>query len=413
MNTRLVAVLVFVAAVAGCNRGSGPEGPEEGTHGASAAEFERGPHRGRLLRKGDFALEITIFETGVPPEFHLYAYQAGKPVPPQSVSATVELTRLGGKVDRFTFTPQADYLLGSGTVVEPHSFDVAVVARHAGREHRWRYASYEGRTTIPAAIAEAAGVKTAVAGPAVIHDVLPLMGQIVLNADRRAEVHARYAGPVREVRVNQGDTVEAGQTLAIVENRDALRTFAVTAPFAGTVLARNTNVGDDAGDGALFEIADLGTLWVELHAFGDDATRVMPAQPVRIRSVNGELSAESTIARLAPIARGGTQSVVVRAALPNPEGRWRPGLAVAADVTLAAREVPLAVRKEGLQRFRDFTVVFAQVGDTYEVRMLELGDQDEAFAEVLGGLDPGTRYATEQSFLIKADIEKSGASHDH
>jgi cobalt-zinc-cadmium efflux system membrane fusion protein len=57
--------------------------------------------------------------------------------------------------------------------------------------------------------------------------------------------------------------------------------------------------------------------------------------------------------------------------------------------------------------------VFAQVGDAYEVRMLTLGARDGEFAEVLSGLKPGTRYVTAQSFLIKADIEKSGASHDH
>jgi len=32
---------------------------------------------------------------------------------------------------------------------------------------------------------------------------------------------------------------------------------------------------------------------------------------------------------------------------------------------------------------------------------------------VLGGLKPGTAYVTENSYLIKADIEKAGASHDH
>ena len=66
-----------------------------------------------------------------------------------------------------------------------------------------------------------------------------------------------------------------------------------------------------------------------------------------------------------------------------------------------------------LQRFRDFDVVFAQVGETYEVRMLELGRRDGRFIEVLEGLEPGTTYVTENSYLIKADIEKSGASHDH
>lgn len=75
--------------------------------------------------------------------------------------------------------------------------------------------------------------------------------------------------------------------------------------------------------------------------------------------------------------------------------------------------MPLAVRTAGLQPFRDFTVVYAQVGDTYEVRMLDLGERDPDYAEVLGGIDPGVTYVTEQSFLIRADIEKSGASHDH
>ncbi len=69
--------------------------------------------------------------------------------------------------------------------------------------------------------------------------------------------------------------------------------------------------------------------------------------------------------------------------------------------------------RSGLQSFRDFTVVYAQVGNEYEVRMLELGRQAGEWAEVLGGLEPGTRYVTENSYVIKADIEKSGASHDH
>ncbi|MYI69911.1 MAG: secretion protein HlyD, partial [Boseongicola sp. SB0673_bin_14] len=76
-------------------------------------------------------------------------------------------------------------------------------------------------------------------------------------------------------------------------------------------------------------------------------------------------------------------------------------------------EVPLAVRRSALQTFRDFTVVYAQIGDEYEVRMLELGRAAGDWVEVLGGLDPGTRYVTENSYVLKADIEKSGATHDH
>jgi cobalt-zinc-cadmium efflux system membrane fusion protein len=45
--------------------------------------------------------------------------------------------------------------------------------------------------------------------------------------------------------------------------------------------------------------------------------------------------------------------------------------------------------------------------------MLELGRQNRDWVEVLGGIEPGTQYVTDNSYLIKADIEKSGASHDH
>jgi len=71
------------------------------------------------------------------------------------------------------------------------------------------------------------------------------------------------------------------------------------------------------------------------------------------------------------------------------------------------------VRPEALQRFRDWDVVFVRVGDVYEARPLTLGARSHAAVEVLAGLLPGAEYVTAQSFLVKADIEKSGASHDH
>ena len=45
--------------------------------------------------------------------------------------------------------------------------------------------------------------------------------------------------------------------------------------------------------------------------------------------------------------------------------------------------------------------------------MLDLGLQAGEWAEVLGGLEPGTRYVSGNSYVIKADIEKAGAAHDH
>jgi cobalt-zinc-cadmium efflux system membrane fusion protein len=265
---------------------------------------------------------------------------------------------------------------------------------------------------MPAAVAEASGIRTEIAGKATIRDNLHLMGAIALDADRHAPIKARFDGTVRAVHVRQGDRVKRGQTLLVVEGNDSMREYAVTAPFDGVVLSRNTSVGDVTTGNTLLEMADLSRVWVELHALGDAASSIRAGQKLRVKSATSALAAEATIRSLLPVATRG-QSVIARAELDNADGEWRPGMTVSAEVAVNEREVPLAVRESGLQRFRDFTVVFARVGDTYEARMLTLGARDGEFAEVLGGLEPGTAYVTQQSFLIKADIEKSGAAHDH
>lgn len=412
MNARICLSIALALLLASCGASQSPAGSEAEHGAAAAADYERGPHRGRMLRDGNFALEVTIFETNVPPQYRLYAYRDDKPIEPNEIQATVELKRLDGEVNNFTFKPENDFLTGSGTVVEPHSFDVKVNASEGGRKHQWAFASYEGRTTIPATVAADAGVKIETAGPAVIRDIVPVVGSVVLDADRHAEVKARFPGIVRSVPVQQGQRVRRGQTLVVVEGNESMRTYPVVAPFDGVVLARNTNVGDVAGGNALIEMADLSDVWVELHAIGKNASRIAVGQTVRVRSATGASEQEAVIETLLPLATRG-QSIVARASIRNPAGEWRPGMTVSADVVVAQKEAPLAVKESGLQRFRDFTVVFAQIGETYEVRMLELGARDGEWAEVLGGLKPGTRYAAEQSFLIKADIEKSGASHDH
>lgn len=251
---RILSLLLLCVLAAACSPGG--DKPKEAASAQASGSYERGPNNGRLLRDGDFALEVTIYETNAPPHYRLYAYRDGKPVAPADVAATIKLSRLDGEVNQFTFRPEGNYLVGSGEVTEPHSFDVAVTAEHAGKKSTWSYESYEGRVSIPAGIAKDAGIKTESAGPAVIRDVVRLMGTVVLDADRHAAVRARFPGIVRSVNVQQGERVRRGQTLAIVEGNDSMRTYPITAPFDGVVLARNTNVGDVAQAGALFELAD-------------------------------------------------------------------------------------------------------------------------------------------------------------
>ena len=410
-----LAALVMAGIVTACGASSATQTEAAGysdEHGAEESEPEKGPHGGRMLEDGAFALEVTIFETGVDPQYRIYPTMDGKPVDPSAVDLIVTLSRLGGKTDTFQFTPEAEYLKGDGVVTEPHSFDVAVRASHAGKAHTWSYESYEGRTTIADAVATEAGVTTEPAGPALIRERIELSGTVQLTPSATADVRAVYPGRVLRVTKTVGDTVRKGDTLAEVENSSSLQTYSVRAPISGTVLERRTNAGDVAASEPLFVIGDIGAAQAELHVFPKDAGRIKPGQSVSVQLAGGDLSVVGKIDSFLPLAEAGTQSLIARVILPRDAG-FAPGMRVTAAVDTSETQVPLAVRESGLQRFRDFTVVFAKYGETYEVRMLELGRSDGEFVEVLGGIDPGENYVAENSFLIKADIDKSGASHDH
>jgi cobalt-zinc-cadmium efflux system membrane fusion protein len=79
----------------------------------------------------------------------------------------------------------------------------------------------------------------------------------------------------------------------------------------------------------------------------------------------------------------------------------------------AATTVPLAVSAAAIQTFRDWQVVFVRYGDWFEARPLVLGRSDGQWVEVLQGLAAGDLYASTNSFAVKAEIGKLGATHDH
>lgn len=410
MNKFLLAAIALLLAACGAPDSATPA---PGGHDAPAAEEPvKGPHRGRMLQDGPFAIELAIFEDGVPPEYHAWPTLDGKPVPLSEVSLSVELHRLGNKIDRFRFKPQDDFLIGDGVVKEPHSFTVKVSATHAGQTHAWSYDSFEGRTTIAAKIAEGAGVQTETAGPATLVETVKLYGRITPNPERQREVSARFPGLIKSVARGLGDSVKSGEVLASIESNDSLRVYTLAAPIAGVITARDANPGEQTGERSLFTVTDTTAVLAELSVFPRDRARVKPGAAVSVQLADGDVRAQGRVQRV-DVQTAANQAVTARVALDDSSGAFLPGSFVTGEVAVGSREVPLAVKATGLQPFRDFTVVYAQVGETYEVRMLDLGAQHGEWTEVLGGIEPGEVYVAENSYVIRADVEKSGASHDH
>lgn len=410
---RILPIGMGLLLLSGCPSHEDDHDHDESGHEHGVAEFERGPHGGRLLRDGDFALELAVHEAGVPAEFRVWLYESDKLLPSAAADVRVKLMRLDGEINEFAFQPQGEFLRGSGVVSEPHSFDVVVSVQAAGRKHEWSYASYEGRSQIAAATASTMGVVVRSAGPVVLKEQVMLSGTVQADPTRISRVRARYPGVVREISVQPFSEVARGAVLAQVQSNESLLNYPLAAPIAGTIVEQQAQIGEATGDAALFTIVDITRVWVELDVFQRELARIEDGQRVDLVDLDGKPIGTGRIARIAPLAVHGSQSVRARVVIDNAAGNLRPGQFVTGRVTIAETSVPLAVERDALQRFRNFDVVFANVGDVYEVRMLELGRSDSRHVEVLGGLKPGVAYVVGNSYLIKADIEKSGASHDH
>jgi len=417
MIHRIVLMMLLTLLLTSCGDGDHDDGHgHDDVHGhghGDTDEVEKGNHGGRLLKDHGITVELAIFEDGVPPEYRAWLYRDGAPLPPTDGTLEVTLNRLGGRVDVIRFTPRGDYLLGNGVVEEPHSFDVTVRAQVGNTKAQWQYESHEGRTRIVSSIASEAGIVVAPAGPGTIRDEHDLQGLLTLIEGKHAKLSARFQGPIRSVSAGVGDAVRAGQTLATVESNSSLAPYAITSPIDGVVLFREAGVGELAGDSPLFEVADLSALWVDVHLFGADGQHITPGLPIEVTRLSDGVVARTALDRVLPVTATASQSTVARARLDNTDGSWRPGAAVRARVTVAEHAVPLIVPLAALQRFRDWDVVFVRVGDDYEIRPLELGRRDAVNVEVLGGIAAGDPIVIEQSYLVKADIEKAGASHDH
>ena len=381
---------------------------------AAAPEYERGPHGGRLLRDGDFAVEITIYEPEIPPQSRVYPFFKNKPIDPNEVKLTLELHRFGTRVDSFTYQKEDTYLVGSRVVEEPHSFDVKVFAEHEGKKSQWAYESYEGRVKITDQAAASVDLKFETSGPRKIRKLAEMTGRIVPDEDQIAKVSPRFPGIVLEAHKKLGDKVEKGEILAVIESSQSMTTYEITAPISGTIIARDVARGVAVTtEKPIYVIADLSTVWIDLNVRRADLGSLAVGKEITITEEESGESATATVSYLSPFGSQETQTLRAVATLPNADGKWRTGLLVNAVLVVEEREVPVAVRYDALQTFRDWDVVFMKSGEVYEIAILELGQRDGDWVEVISGLAAGITYVTENAFVVKADVMKSGASHDH
>ena len=336
------------------------------------------------------------------------------------------------------------------------------------------------------------GIEVAVAQSGRLLRSRTLPGTVVLNTDRLVHIVPRIPGVVREVRKHLGDTVRAGDMLAVIDSREladakaaylaasarltvaeetlarekdlwekkisaaqdyltakqalaearialraaqhklaalgvseaslhqlasqaasSLTRYEIVAPSAGTVIEKRLTVGEWLKeDTEAFLVADLSTVWVHLQVMPSDLLLIRPGQRVTITAGSSLPEAIGTISYIGPLVAEETRTVVTRVVLPNPDGRWRPGLFVTATVAVGDMAVPLLVPKTALQTLDGQPSVFVQTAEGFEPRPVTLGQSNESHVEITAGLQPGEPYAMTQTFLLKAELGKPKDTDD-
>jgi len=190
--------------------------------------------------------------------------------------------------------------------------------------------------------------------------------------------------------------------------------YPITAPFDGTVIEKHITLGSVVKDDTVaYVIADLRSVWVNVSVYAKDLPLVRQGQPVSIAAGDGIPDAQGSIAYIAPVVDEQTRTALARAVLPNPNGSWRPGLFVTAMIEVGATDVPLMIPREAVQTVEGKATVFVQTPEGFEARPVTLGRANETHVEVLTGLEPGERYAASETFILKAELAKGEATHQH
>ncbi|WP_398469864.1 divalent metal ion exporter adaptor subunit IhpB [Tardiphaga sp.] len=272
----------------------------------------------------------------------------------------------------------------------------------------------EGIVQMSDAKVAAAGIEILTATPGTLRNSIILNGILQPNQEALVQVTPRFPGVVREIKKRIGDTVEKGELLAKIESNQSLTVYEMRAPISGTVIDRQISLGEYASEQKpAFIVADISTVWVDLSVYRRDLPRVRIGDTVQIDVGDGGTPIEAKLSYVSPVGSSDTQSALVRAVVANDGMRLRTGLFVSARLILSAKQVPVAVKGTALQTVENKNVVFVRNGETFETREVEIGSRDFENVEIVFGLMDGDRYAAKNSFVVKAELGKSEASHDH
>ncbi|ABE50817.1 MULTISPECIES: efflux RND transporter periplasmic adaptor subunit [Methylobacillus] len=192
-----------------------------------------------------------------------------------------------------------------------------------------------------------------------------------------------------------------------------LTRYEIRSPIDGIITEKQVATGQVlVGTENLFLISDLSTVWAEMRIYAKDINTVKVGQQVVVKSTAFEAEAQGTVTYVGALVGQESRTAMARVVLQNPDRTWLPGLPVNIDLKAQEIEVAVAVSTEALQELDGETVIFRREGEYFQTQPVKLGHKDERYAEVVEGISAGDTYASENSYLVKAELGKAHAEHE-
>ena len=208
--------------------------------------------------------------------------------------------------------------------------------------------------------------------------------------------------------------------VARLEETGAIRPQAeIRAPIGGTVVERGVTLGETVNpeQSHLFVVADLRQLWLLVEVPPAQAAALKAGQSVTLSDPATGRNAVAALDYVSPVASPGARTIRARAVVDNRSGSWRPGMFVTAKLPASAAVVrSVAVPAEAVQDIGGQPMVFVPVpgeANTFEAREVAVGPEVDGWTPVKSGLVDGEALVVRGGFLLKAELGKAMAGHDH
>lgn len=228
-----------------------------------------------------------------------------------------------------------------------------------------------------------------------------------------------YLASKRELAEAQIDLESTSQMLASAGSGTSGK-YSLLAPFDGTIIEKHLSVGEVVKDDSrVFIVADLSTVWVDMTVYAKDLAKVGVGQTVIVRADGLEKPLIGTISFVGAIAQSEARAAHARVVLPNADGKLKPGLFVTADVVLDKAQADVVVPDDAVQKVEDMNVIFVEEEGAFEARPVRVGrvgvnaTSAGLLVEILGGLEAGELYVQKGGFILKAELGKGSAGHEH